>query len=69
MSNKNKIYDVLKYITLFLLPALSVFYVSLAGVWGWPLSDEIAGTIAAVVAFLATVLGISSVHYNNKEDK
>ena len=67
---RNKIYDVLKYITLFFLPAVSVLYVSLAGVWGWPLSDEIAGTIAAVIAFLATVLGISSVHYNNnKEDK
>ena len=44
-------YDILKWLCLIALPALSVLYSALAGVWGWPYAQEVATTINdAVVA-------------------
>lgn len=56
----NRMYDILKWITLVLLPSLSVFYLALADVWGLPYPTEVAGTIAAIDTFLSIVLGIST---------
>lgn len=56
----NKIYDILKWITLILFPALAVLYVALADIWGLPYPIEVAGTIGAIDLFLAMVLGIST---------
>jgi len=56
----NRTYDVLKWITLILLPALAVFYPAMAHIWGLPYATEIAGTIAAIDVFLAVLLGIST---------
>ena len=46
----DKVYDILKWLCLIALPALSVLYSALAGVWGWPYAQEVATTINAVVA-------------------
>lgn len=56
----NRIYDVLKWITLILLPALSVLYMALAPLWMLPYPVEVAATIAAIDTFLAVLLGIST---------
>lgn len=56
----NRAYDILKWITLILLPSISVLYLALSDVWGLPMGTEIAGTIAAIDTFLAVVLGIST---------
>ena len=66
MSNKSpfqmndKIYNILKWIVMVLLPALTTFYFALAGVWNLPLVEEVVATLAAINAFLGVVLGISS---------
>lgn len=62
----NKVYDILKWIVMIVLPACATLYSVLAGLWGFPYSDQIVGTITAVAAFLGTVLMISSVQYNKK---
>lgn len=54
------IYDIIKVFVTVIMPAVSVLYVALAGIWGWPLADEISRTIAAVYTFLCAVMGISS---------
>ena len=56
----NKTYDLLKWVTLVLLPALSMLYLALAEVWGLPYATQIVGTIAVLNVFLATILGIST---------
>jgi hypothetical protein len=56
----NKVYDVLKWITLVLLPSLSVLYLAMAQVWNLPYSTEVASTLAAIDVFLAVLLGIST---------
>ena len=63
----NKVYDVLKYITQIVLPALGTLYFALAGIWGFPYGEQIVGTITAVDTFLGVLLGISSYQYNKKE--
>ena len=45
----NKVYDVLKWMALIALPALSVLYNVLAGVWGWPFANEVSVTILSLI--------------------
>ena len=67
MKMSNKVYDVLKYIALILLPALGTLYFALAKIWGLPYATEIVGTISAVDAFLGAMLQISTDQYNKQE--
>ena len=60
----NKVYDILKWIAMVVLPACATLYFALAGIWGFPFGDEIVGTITAVDTFLGVILGISSVKYH-----
>lgn len=60
----NKVYDVLKFIALVLLPAIGTLYFALAGIWGFPYAEQIVGTITAIDTFLGVVLGISTSAYN-----
>ena len=61
---KNGVYDVLKWICMICIPALTVFYVSCAAIWGWPYASEIAKTSAAVCTLIGALLGISTAQYN-----
>ena len=63
----NKIYDILKWISMVVLPAVATLYFALAGIWGFPYGEEIVGTITAVDTFLGVVLGISSAKYHKSE--
>jgi hypothetical protein len=63
MKLSNKLYDILKWITLICIPALATFYVALAPIWGWPFADEVAKTATAVCTLLGALLGISSAQY------
>ena len=59
----NKVYDVLKWITLVALPALTALWLTLANIWGFPYAEAIGATIAAITTFLGALLGVSSVQY------
>lgn len=63
MKMTNKVYDILKWIARYLLPALGTLYFALAGIWGLPFGEQIVGTITAVDTFLGIILGISSAKY------
>ena len=62
----NKVYDALKWIAMYLLPALGTLYFALAGIWGLPYGEQIVGTITAVDTFLGVILGISAAQDNKK---
>ena len=64
----NKVYDILKWIALFLLPAIGTLYLALAGIWGFPYGEQVVGTITAIDTFLGVVLGISTARYNKRID-
>lgn len=63
MKMSDKVYDVLKWIALYLLPALGTLYFALAGIWNFPYGEQVVGTITAVDTFLGVILGISSAKY------
>lgn len=64
---KNKTYDILKWVAMYLLPAIGTLYFALAGIWGFPYGEQIVGTITAIDTFLGVILGISSSVYNKGE--
>lgn len=63
----NKVYDVLKWIAQILLPALGTLYFALAGIWNFPYTEAVVGTITAVDTFLGVILGISTINYNKNK--
>ena len=68
MVLNNRVYDGLKWIALYLLPALGTLYFALAGIWNFPYGEEVVGTITAVDTFLGVLLGISSANYNKQTE-
>jgi len=58
-----QLYDTVKWFAQVLLPALSVGYVGLAGIWGWPYAEQVPTVVSAVVLFMGTVLQFSSAAY------
>ena len=64
MKLSNKVYDVLKWMALIVLPAVATFYSVLASIWGLPFADQIPATITAIDALLGALIGISTVKYN-----
>ena len=61
----NRTYDALKWITQLLLPATGTLYFTIAAIWGLPASEQVVGTITAVVFFLGVILGLSTNNYNS----
>ena len=68
MKLNDKIYDILKWLVIIVMPACATLYAALSSVWGWPFAEQATTTITAVDTFLGAVLCISSVNYH-KEDK
>lgn len=64
MKLPNKLYDVLKWITLVVIPALAAAYVGLAAIWGFPYAEAISKTAVVVCTLLGALLGISTAEYN-----
>lgn len=67
MKLNDKLYDVLKWIALVVLPALSVFYATIAGIWGLPYATQIPLTIDAVDVFIGALIGISHITIKKEE--
>ena len=67
MILNNKLYDVLKWVALIALPALGVFYFTIAKIWGLPYGAEITATIDALALLIGTLIGVS--HLNIKKEE
>lgn len=65
----NKMYDILKWVTMICIPALTTAYVGLSAVWGWPYATEVAKTSAVICTLLGALLGISTAQYNKENQK
>lgn len=69
MLINDKVYTVLKYITMIVLPALTTLWLSVGSIWGLPYVEPIGATLTAVTAFLGAILGISTSLYNIREQR
>lgn len=67
MKIPNKVYDVLKWLVVIVIPACTTAYVGLSAVWGWPFAEPIAKTSAIVCTLLGAILGISTINYNKQQ--
>ena len=69
MQLNDKVYDILKWIALCVLPAIGTFYFAISQIWGLPYGEEIVGTITAIDTLVGALIGISTSQYNklNKE--
>ena len=65
----NKVYDILKWVAMIVLPAIGTLYLTLSGIWGLPYGEQIAGSITAIDTFLGAILMISSISYKKKVDE
>lgn len=68
MVLNNKVYDILKWVVVIVIPAITTAYVGLATIWGFPYATEIAKTSAVVCTLLGALLGISTAQYNKAVD-
>lgn len=64
MKLPNKVYDVLKWLVVIVLPAVSTLYTALSKIWDLPFAAQIPATIMAVCTFLGAVLCVSTAEYN-----
>lgn len=65
----NKVYDVLKWIALVLLPALTTLAGVILNCFDINCTDIVLTIMTAITTFLGTILGISNISYNSKEEK
>lgn len=61
--SSSKVYDIVKFVTIVVLPALLTFYGLIASTLGLPHTTEILTIGAGLVTFLGTLVGISSSQY------
>lgn len=64
MQIPDKVYDILKWVALIVLPAIATLYGVLASIWGLPYGDQIVATITAIDTFMGALLGVSTYKYN-----
>ena len=64
----NKVYDVLKYIALVFLPALTTFTGVVLNCFDVQYTDIILTIMVAFDTFLGSALGISNLNYKKKEE-
>lgn len=67
MKLPDKIYDILKWLVVIVLPACGSLWANLSSVWGLPYPDEIPKTIMYICTFLGAVLCISTAEYNKNK--
>lgn len=68
MKLPDKLYDVLKWIALIALPALGVFYFTIAKIWGLPYGAEITATFDAAALLIGTLIGVSQLSINKEKN-
>ena len=68
MKMYDKMYDVLKWIATYLLPALGTLYFALAQIWNLPYGEQVVGSITAIDTLLGVVLDLSTSQYNKQKE-
>lgn len=57
-------YNILKWVVIIVLPAITTVYGTFSTIWGWPNGDQIVASLSAVTLFLGIIIGVSTSSYN-----
>lgn len=57
-------YNILKWVTMIVLPAITTAYGTFSNIWGWPYGDQIVASMAAITLLLGVLIGVSTNSYN-----
>lgn len=68
MRFNSKVYDLLKWVALIVLPAFAVMYIGLGELWDWQKTKEVVGTITLVDTFLGALLQLSNASFKNSPE-
>lgn len=63
----DKLFNVLKWCAMVLLPALAVFIRAFFPIWNIPYATEISDSIVVINALLGSLLGVSTIGYKAKK--
>ena len=63
----NKLYDVLKWLVLIVIPALTTFYAVLDNIFGWGYAETVTTISAAACTCIGAIIGISTAQYNKEQ--
>lgn len=69
MKLSDEVYDILKWIVMIVIPAVTTFYVVLDKAFGWGYAELVATISAAFCTMVGTVLGISTAEYYKDKKK
>jgi hypothetical protein len=64
MKMNNKLYDILKWLSLVVFNAIGVLYKTIAAVWNLPFGEQVMTTCAAIALFIGALIGISTAEFN-----
>ena len=64
----NKVYDILKYIALIFLPALTTFVGVVLQCFNVSCTDIVLTIMTAITTFMGAILGISNINYKKGDN-
>lgn len=65
----NKVYDILKWVSVIVVPALVLLINTLGSIWGWQYTTEISMTISAIGVFIGAIIQVSSAKYSKEQEE
>lgn len=68
MNMSNELYDILKKISLLLVP-LTTLILTLSDIWGFAYGTQVAATVSAIGVFLGACLVVSSKNYSKEDEE
>ena len=69
MKLPDKVYDVLKWVVMIVIPALTTFYGVIDRAFGWGYAEIVTTISVAFCACLGAILGISTAEYRKDQVK
>ena len=69
MKMSNRLYDILKWLCLIVMPRGAYGYSALAKVWGLPSATDIPETINIVAFVIGCCIGVSTLNYNKEKSE
>lgn len=65
---ENRVYDILKWLSLVALDAIGFAYEKLANIWSLPYGGQIKDTCIVVSILIGTLIGVSGIKYQNQQE-